>query len=142
MYIYNLALCIEFCIVGKEDRSYESEEEESLPQTPIGNEDEAVNQMTFDQVLELRPRSSMAPVSTLMKTNTASPYLFHVSKIGQRPTEREIESRNSSSTLKTTGLQGISVIPWHFSCELTLYVRTSLNLTKVRPLFTLLYAIA
>ena len=111
--------CIEFCIVGKEDRSYDSEEEESLPQTPIGNEDEAVNQMTFDQVLELRPRSSMAPVSTLMRTNTASPYLFHGSKIGQRPTERESESRNSSSKLKTTGLQGISVIPWHFSRELS-----------------------
>lgn len=40
------------------------------------NDDDYVNMMKYDQILELRPKSSLAPVSTLMRNDASSPYLF------------------------------------------------------------------
>ncbi|XP_062594655.1 DNA ligase 1-like [Saccostrea cucullata] len=82
------------------------EDKETNIDTYVGNEDGNLNKMDSEELLELRPLSSLAPLSTLMREETSSSFIYHNYKTVQKSAEFEIYHRHDSPALKTTGLKG------------------------------------
>jgi hypothetical protein len=61
-----------------------------------------LNDLNFKELLELRPASSLAPVSTLIRENTASSLLRKERKLG----EVEINTGYALPIMKSTALKG------------------------------------